>query len=71
MIKYDTSQKAENERARYKVKCKKCGHTLVFTPSNKKNKILCNYCGYYIYRSKKDKFKELFQKKKREVDNAK
>ena len=41
--------------AQFKVKCKHCGHVVIMI--NKK-KDICNWCGYYIYRSKKDEFEE-------------
>jgi hypothetical protein len=63
-MRYNTSERSEEERAKYKIKCS-CGHTLIFTPSNKKNKILCNCCGYYVYRNEKEKFKELMKGKLR------
>lgn len=58
MERYDTSDKAEAERDKYKVHCKHCSHVLVFTPTNKKNKILCNVCGHYVYRNDKEEFKD-------------
>ena len=40
--------------ANYKVKCK-CGHTMIIIH---KDKIPCSYCGNYVYRSERDKFKD-------------
>lgn len=48
-------QKIANCLSQYKVTCK-CGHVLVITP--KKDKVLCNYCGHYVYRNKLIEFKE-------------
>ena len=38
----------------YKVKCK-CGHTIVLI---KRNKVLCNFCGHYVYKNQKEEFKD-------------
>ena len=38
----------------YKVRCK-CSHTIII-PHNV-DKVLCTYCGYYVYRNKKLEFK--------------
>ena len=62
MGKYNTSEKIENERAKYKVKCE-CGHTIVFYPSIVKNKLICRHCGHYIYKNEKERFKELMKGK--------
>lgn len=66
MIRYDTSKEAEKERTKYKVKCKRCDHVIVFTPNNKKNKIICNVCGYYVYKNDREEFKELMKRKLKE-----
>lgn len=34
----------------------KCGHRVVM--SNKRKKVLCNWCNHYVYRDKKDEFIE-------------
>ena len=41
--------------AQFKVKCK-CGHTVLISPV--KSKILCSFCGNYVYRDKKIEFME-------------
>lgn len=38
----------------YKVKCK-CGHVLVIVG---KDKVICSHCGYYVYKNKKEEFKD-------------
>lgn len=35
------------------VKCERCGHSL---PIGRQNKILCKYCGNYIFKNKKEEF---------------
>ena len=42
-----------DELSKYKVKCK-CGHTQILT--NRFDRVLCSYCGNYIYRDKKTEF---------------
>lgn len=37
--------------AQYKIKCK-CGHSILM----KNNKIICSYCGNYVYKNKKIEF---------------
>lgn len=34
--------------------CENCGHSILF--ENKKNKILCNHCGRYVFKNKKTEF---------------
>ena len=38
----------------YMVKCK-CSHTLLFT--GVKDRLLCTYCGHYVYKDKKTELK--------------
>ena len=45
------------ERTKYKVYCK-CGHGEVFYPFEKKNKKICSWCGYYVYKNKRIEFKD-------------
>ena len=53
----------------YVVKCK-CSHTILFT--GVKDRLLCTYCGRYVYRDKKTemkyKLKELLWKRKEVKD---
>lgn len=57
-IKEDT--RYFNERAKHKVKCK-CGHSI--SMANRINKKLCSWCGNYVYKNEKDKFKDMLLKK--------
>lgn len=44
----------EQDRLRdHTVKCK-CGHSILF---GRKDRVICNYCGHYVYRNDKVKFK--------------
>lgn len=62
MKKYNLSKKYEAVRTGMKVKCK-CGHVNSFEPTSKATKIICSYCGYYVYRNEREKFKELMKGK--------
>lgn len=42
----------------YKVRCK-CGHTIVMV---KRSKVLCSHCGHYVYKDKKEEFKDKMRK---------
>ena len=44
----------ESILSNYKVKCK-CGHTLIIIG---KPKVICNHCGYYVYRDEREEFKD-------------
>lgn len=54
---YKTFKQLEKEHdvfQNYVVRCP-CGHSLIFT--SKKDRILCNWCGQYVYKDKKAKYK--------------
>lgn len=38
-----------------RVKCKHCGHSIVIT--NKINRVICTWCGNYVFKTDKDEFK--------------
>lgn len=61
-MRYIVSEKGQNELAKYRVKCSHCSHTIIFPPTTRAKKIICNGCGYYIYKSEKDKFKDLMRR---------
>lgn len=44
----------ESILSNYKVKCR-CGHTLIIVG---KPKVICNHCGYYVYKNKQEEFKD-------------
>ena len=46
--------KLEDTRADVKVKCK-CGHVMIVPP--RKDKVVCTWCGKYVFKSKEDEFK--------------
>lgn len=47
----------DKDRAEHRKYCT-CGHSVVFPDYSKVNKILCTYCGYYIYKNKQEEFKD-------------
>ncbi|MBR6907729.1 hypothetical protein IKN40_04485 [bacterium] len=50
-----------------KIKCK-CGHSIILPPHL--NKVICNWCNNYVFRSKKDEFEYRIQEAMhREVEN--
>lgn len=56
--------------ANYTIKCK-CGHSVIFP--NKEDRIICSWCGHYVYKNDKAKFKyklkEEINKNKGDVKN--
>ena len=48
--------KEDDVFSNYKVKCK-CSHVIII--SNDRDKVLCSHCGYYVYRDKKEEFKNI------------
>ena len=57
---YKDDTKIFNMYAKYKKKCS-CGHSVVINPS--RDKIVCNYCGKFVFRSKEDEFKYRIKEK--------
>ena len=43
----------------YSVKCKNCGHSVLPV----RERIMCNYCGHWIYKNDKIEFKYKMQEK--------
>ena len=62
----------ENDRARDKRYCK-CGHSVVFPKTSKTDKMICSFCGKYIFKNDLLEFeyriKEKFRKKFRKIFN--
>lgn len=56
-MRMSTSRKVIEERYAFKIYCS-CGHSIVIFPFEHKNKKLCSYCGKYVYKEKKEEFKE-------------
>ena len=57
MNDFQKIKKIDDDRAKFKRYCK-CGHSIVFTPINKANKIPCSWCGNYIYKNDLEEFKD-------------
>lgn len=47
------------------VKCKNCGHSIVFLFFEQKEKKICNWCGHVVYANNKIEFKEKLKKQLR------
>ena len=52
---YKEIEKEDHVFAEYKVKCK-CSHVVIMPYRHKR--VLCDFCGSWIYRDKKDEFKD-------------
>lgn len=46
--------KASKQYENYKYYCK-CGHSVIISP--RKNKVLCNWCGHWVFKSEREEFK--------------
>lgn len=42
--------------------CKHCGHSIVFFQNSRRDKVVCQYCGNYIYKDDLTEFKEKIKK---------
>lgn len=62
--KYDNFNKLANAYAEVSIQCK-CGHKSVIPFWV--DKVVCSWCGYYVYRNKKLEFKEKLSKKLKEL----
>ena len=62
MLNLKEQQKLDAKLKIYKRWCKHCGHSIVFPPSAKRNKMICTHCGKYIYKNDTEEFKELIKK---------
>lgn len=56
-MKYIISEKILEERVKFRVYCS-CGHSMIIFPFEHRNKKLCTHCGRYVYKDKKEEFKE-------------
>lgn len=45
----------DNEFSKYRKYCK-CGHSIILP--KKANKVICTFCGNYVYKTKQDEFKD-------------
>lgn len=44
--------------SKYAIKCPRCLHSILTT----REKALCNWCGIYVYKDKKEEFKDNLRK---------
>ena len=63
--KYIDEQMLEFDKANT-FKCK-CGHSVVIYP--KQTKRLCTWCNHYVYRDKKEEFKEKLKNSLKKANN--
>lgn len=49
--------KIATELLKYRRLCK-CGHTMTFYKTSRKDKIVCTHCGNYVYKNDLIEFKE-------------
>lgn len=56
------NEKVLDEKNKYKFYCK-CGHYAIIYPFEQYQKKVCDWCGNYIYSSKKEEFKEKLKNK--------
>ena len=57
----DRDTKYFTERTKFKKRCK-CGHNVSISPL--KEKVICSWCGNYIFNNKKDEFLYRFKEAK-------
>lgn len=53
-LSYKDIEKITQRATNHKVKCK-CGHSVVVT--NKYDRVICSWCGNWVYKDKKAEFK--------------
>lgn len=65
------TNKLESELAKYKRYCK-CGHSMIITPVAKHNRVMCTWCGAWIYKNDFEEFKDKLNKniKKEEKNDS-
>ena len=48
----------DTKRAKYRRYCKHCGHSVIIPKTSKANKVICTWCGYYIFKNDFEEFKK-------------
>ena len=51
---FNSQKKIDQIYSQYKIYCKRCGHSIAMP--YRVNKCLCEWCGKYVFRTKKDEF---------------
>lgn len=64
-MSYKSDTKFFDDRTKYTVKCK-CSHSVVIP--NSKDRLLCDYCGYYVYKNKRIEFKYKLREKMNKIN---
>lgn len=60
-MNFKEAKKFHSKMTEYKIKCQHCGHGMVIPPHL--DKIICDWCGNYIFKNKKAEFKYRLQEK--------
>lgn len=47
--------------------CSYCHHSILF--QNRTKRLICSYCGHWVYNNKFDEFKDKFTEKKKRLEN--
>ena len=68
MISYNDIEKLARERLRSKIVCKKCGCRSNLMP-NRKDRVLCNWCKNYVYRTPEIEFRYKLKEQIRKREN--
>lgn len=55
MLTYKEIEISSSKAKDNKIKCKYCGHILLF--GKKDEKVLCNICNHYVFKDKQTEFK--------------
>lgn len=58
--------KLEKSRTKFKRYCK-CGHSIVFPKSLKRDKVICTHCGRYIFKNDLLEFEYRIKEKSKKV----
>ena len=52
---FSDDNKLFEEYSKIRYYCRRCGHSVII--HNNKDKVICDFCGYYIFKTPKDEFK--------------
>lgn len=64
-MEFKRDKRLQNAYTDNTVKCKSCGHSIVFLFFEQKEKKICNWCGHVVYANDKIEFKEKLKKQLR------
>ena len=63
---YKEEQRYFDSIASARIKCKKCGHTILMS---KVDRTICSYCGHWVYKNSKTEFKYKLQEVMKKDEN--